>query len=99
MSCDHELANEKTRCKEKNASYITISVVFLVFKSLLGIERQKNLKNLHFLAKSLEACQDIDISNVAAYYYARKSNLTCVLNFSSNNRRGNEVLFQSFPEA
>ena len=24
MSCDHELANEKTRCSGKNASYITI---------------------------------------------------------------------------
>ena len=27
MSCDHELANEKTRCSGKNASYITIQII------------------------------------------------------------------------
>ena len=27
MSCDHELANEKTRCSGKNASYITRSFI------------------------------------------------------------------------
>ena len=27
MSCDHELANEKTRCSGKNASYITICLI------------------------------------------------------------------------
>ena len=30
MSCDHELANDRARCREKNARYITM-VMFFVF--------------------------------------------------------------------
>ena len=54
MSCDHELANEMTRCSGKNASYITISFikcstssdnittgnVFFFFKSVLFLNQQ-----------------------------------------------------------
>ena len=40
--------------------------VFFVFKSLLGIERQKKLqKKFIFDPKASEPCQNIDISNVA----------------------------------
>ena len=38
--------------------------VFFVFKSLLGIERQKKLKKIIFDPKASEPCQNIDISNV-----------------------------------
>ena len=44
--------------------------VFFVFKSLLGIERQKNLKKkkkIIFDPKASEPCQNIDISNVAKH--------------------------------
>ena len=44
--------------------------VFFVFKSLLGIERQKKLKikkKIIFDPKALEPCQNIDISNVAKH--------------------------------
>ena len=43
MSCDHELANEKTRCSGKNASYITISTIkktffwHLLLKKMTGL--------------------------------------------------------------
>ena len=42
--------------------------VFFVFKSLLGIERQKKLKKKFiFDPKDSEACQNIDISHVAKH--------------------------------
>ena len=42
--------------------------VFFVFKSLLGIERQKKLKKeIVFDSKASEPCQNIDISNVAKH--------------------------------
>ena len=41
--------------------------VFFVFKSLLGIERQKKLKKFIFDPKASEPCQNIDISNVAEH--------------------------------
>ena len=41
--------------------------VFFVFKSLLGIERQKKLKKIIFDSKASEPCQNIDISNVAKH--------------------------------
>ena len=42
--------------------------VFFVFRSLLGIERQKKLqKNFIFDPKASEPCQNIDISNVAKH--------------------------------
>ena len=42
--------------------------VFFVFKSLLGIERQKKLlKKFIFDPKASEPCQNIDISNVAKH--------------------------------
>ena len=41
-------------------------VVFFVFKSILGIERQKKLKKIYnFDPKASEPCQNIDISKVA----------------------------------
>ena len=42
--------------------------VFFVFKSLLGIERQKKLKKIIiFDPKAWEKCQNIDISNLAKH--------------------------------
>ena len=41
--------------------------VFFIFKSLLGIERQKKLKKFIFDPKVSEPCQNIDISNVAKH--------------------------------
>ena len=42
--------------------------VFFVFKSLLGIEKQKKLlKKFIFDPKAWEPCQNIDISNVAKH--------------------------------
>ena len=42
--------------------------VFFVFKSLLGIERQKKLKKrIIFYLKASESCQNIHISNVAKH--------------------------------
>ena len=42
--------------------------VFFVFKSLLGIERQKKLeKKIVFNLKASEPCQNIDILNVAKH--------------------------------
>ena len=41
--------------------------VFFVFKSLLGIERQKKLEKYVFDPKASEPCQNIDISNMAKH--------------------------------
>ena len=44
-------------------------VVFFVFESLLGIERQKKLKKIYnFDPKASEPCWNIDISNVAYWH-------------------------------
>ena len=44
----------------------TFNGVFFVFKSLLGIERQKKKKFI-FDPKASKPCQNIDISNVAKH--------------------------------
>ena len=45
MSCDHELANEKTRCSGKNASYITTGYVDNRLSSIAPRERVASFLN------------------------------------------------------
>ena len=44
MSCDHEVANEKTRCTGKNVSYITISFVSLRASMFPKAKPRKNIE-------------------------------------------------------
>ena len=55
MSCDHELANEKTRCSGKNASYITMKVVAYGFSDLHVLKRNGSKKNFFFFSASQDA--------------------------------------------
>ena len=41
MSCDHELASEWARCRGKNASYITILILYIkISKTLFSIIKE-----------------------------------------------------------
>ena len=51
MSCDHELANEKTRCSGKNASYITIGQMAFAI-ALLGFNDLGRSLALSFLFRN-----------------------------------------------
>ena len=66
MSCDHELANEKTRCSGKNASYITILIIIVPYplsplKSLsLGLYQITRHKNCNvFVNRIVIACKTL----------------------------------------
>ena len=67
MSCDHELANEKTRCSGKNASYITISVVFAhAHIVLLTTQKSRRAVRKFHNARSLQENNALSAANQSA---------------------------------